>query len=271
MQRILTGAALIALLIIVVAIGGWFFAIVAMIALCIAMYEEYRLLSAQQYRLVKWPAFLTCVISVPLIMFYSMQAIFPLLLFAALAIIATVVFRSDPSFEDILFSTMPIFSILLPGMCLISFLRVQPYVLQLVLLGLVFLIATLGDTLALVFGRIFGGKKLAPKVSPKKTISGSIGGLLGSVLGALLAGGIGALIAPNQIALLPTFFDLLVVGFFGGAASQLGDLFASLLKRFLGAKDFGHLFPGHGGMMDRLDSILFSALVIFCFHWIQMI
>lgn len=262
---------LIALLILLVSIGGWFFALVAMVALCIAMYEEYRLLAAKNYRLVRWPAFFTCIISVPVIMIFSLQAILPLMLFVLLAIIATVVFRPQPDFNDILYSCLPVLSILFPGICLISFMRVEPYILQLVLVGLVFLVAALGDTLALVFGKLFGGKKLAPKVSPKKTISGAIGGLIGSVLGALLAGGIGALVSPHQVALLPSFGQLLVIGLLGGAAAQLGDLFASLFKRHLNAKDFGHLFPGHGGMMDRLDSILFSALVVFVFHCMYMI
>lgn len=272
MQRILTGAALIAFLIIVVSIGGWFFAFIAMIAFLIGMHEEYKLLTTTlNYRLVRWPAFFTCIISVPLIMVFSIQAIVPLMTFCCLFIIGTVVFRKDPNFEDILFSCLPAFSILLPGMCLISFLQVSPYVLQLCLVGLVFLVSTMGDTFAFIFGNIFGGKKLAPLVSPSKTISGAVGGLIGSMVGALLAGGIAALISPGNMALLPSLWQLLLIGLLGGMAGQLGDLFASLLKRHIGVKDFSHLFPGHGGMMDRMDSILFVAVVVFCFHWMQII
>ncbi len=272
MQRIITGALLIALLVTAIAIGGWFFAIITTIALCIAMHEEYKQLTNQvHYRLVRWPAFFTCIIALPLIMFFSIQAIIPLMAFCLFFTIGTVVFRKDPDFNDILYSCLPPLTILLPGMFLISFLQVSPYILQLTLVGLVFLVSTLGDTFAFIFGNIFGGKKLAPLVSPSKTISGSIGGLIGSMAGALLAGGLGALISPGDIALLPSFFQLLLIGLLGGMAGQLGDLFASLLKRHLHIKDFSHLFPGHGGMMDRLDSILFTTVIIFCFHWMQVI
>lgn len=66
--------------------------------------------------------------------------------------------------------------------------------------------------------------------------------------------------------MLPTWWEYLLIGLIGGVAGQMGDLFASMVKRHCGIKDFSNLFPGHGGMMDRLDSILFMAVVMFCFY-----
>lgn len=111
------------------------------------------------------------------------------------------------------------------------------------------------DTLAYATGRLFGKHKLAPHVSPKKTIEGSIGGLLGASVGLCI---FGAVMNSNYNVGL-SMVTLFVSGILGGAAGQLGDLSLSLIKRNVGIKDYGKLFPGHGGVLDRFDSILFTA------------
>ncbi|HWI40154.1 MAG TPA: phosphatidate cytidylyltransferase, partial [Verrucomicrobiae bacterium] len=112
-----------------------------------------------------------------------------------------------------------------------------------------------GDTAAYYVGSSLGKNRLYPEVSPKKSVEGAIGGLAGSVAAAFIAGwtflpGISV----SECVLLP-----LVLGPLG----QLGDLFESLLKRSFGVKDSGGIIPGHGGILDRLDSLLFSAPVLF--------
>jgi phosphatidate cytidylyltransferase len=111
------------------------------------------------------------------------------------------------------------------------------------------------DTGAYFAGRAWGKRKLAPRISPNKTVAGLVGGLsagiLVAVLGAWLLG-----TSPAQLALV-ALVALLTVLF-----SVVGDLFESLLKRHVGAKDSGNLIPGHGGVMDRLDSVL-AALPVF--------
>ena len=79
-----------------------------------------------------------------------------------------------------------------------------------------------------------------------------------------LAGWIFTLCVP-QVPFPPLWANLLI-GLIGSVAAQFGDLLASMVKRYCKVKDFGSLFPGHGGMLDRMDSILFAAVVIFCFH-----
>jgi phosphatidate cytidylyltransferase len=103
------------------------------------------------------------------------------------------------------------------------------------------------DTFAYLVGRSLGRRKLAPTLSPGKTVEGSLGGLLG----AMLAGAVFA----HWIHL--SFPHGLVVGAIAGTVGQMGDLFESALKREIGLKDFGNLLPGHGGILDRFDSLLF--------------
>ena len=87
--------------------------------------------------------------------------------------------------------------------------------------------------------------------------------MLAAVLVGLIAHGVcGADIQP----MLPRWWEYALMGLLGGVAGQMGDLFASMVKRHCGIKDFSNLFPGHGGMLDRLDSILFMAVVVFCFR-----
>ena len=104
-------------------------------------------------------------------------------------------------------------------------------------------------------------------MSPHKTVAGAIGGLGGSVLAAVIVWGIAAVTCnAATLAKLPTAWEYLLLGLLGGAVGQIGDLFASLVKRHSGIKDFSNLFPGHGGMLDRLDSVLFMAVLVFCYR-----
>jgi len=81
----------------------------------------------------------------------------------------------------------------------------------------------------------------------------------------LAVGGIASIWPPVNGMLPPTLAGYLVIGLVGGIAAQVGDLFASLIKRHCGIKDYGHIFPGHGGMLDRMDSILFTSVVVYCY------
>jgi len=111
------------------------------------------------------------------------------------------------------------------------------------------------DTFAYFAGSAFGRHKLAPLVSPGKTVEGLAGGLAGGILAALLVRRFGL----PQIPALAAVALGIVVSVFGVA----GDLVESLMKRWSGVKDSGRLFPGHGGMLDRLDSLLFGAPVLY--------
>lgn len=123
---------------------------------------------------------------------------------------------------------------------------------------LIFVGSWLTDTAAYYAGRFFGKKKLCPKVSPKKTVEGSLGGILGAIVGCLIVG----LIAKQYIAII-SLYHFVIIGALCGVFSQFGDLVASSVKRYVGIKDYSNLIPGHGGILDRFDSILFSGVVVF--------
>ncbi len=113
----------------------------------------------------------------------------------------------------------------------------------------------LSDSIAMFSGMFFGKHKLAPSISPKKTREGSIGGLLGGIVGALVYG----LVVSAILSLSVNYLYLAVYGLLGSAISQLGDLSFSYIKRQNNLKDFGSIFPGHGGVLDRFDSVIFCA------------
>lgn len=110
------------------------------------------------------------------------------------------------------------------------------------------------DIFAYFTGYFLGKHKMAPNLSPKKTIEGAVGGLVGSSVLAWLFG----FIFMREMALV-----CLVLGLVGGAAGMAGDLTASAFKRKMGIKDYGNLIPGHGGIMDRFDSVIFVAPVVY--------
>jgi len=123
------------------------------------------------------------------------------------------------------------------------------------------LIAAFGaDIMAYFSGMAFGKHKMAPNLSPKKTIEGAVGGIVGS---AVVCGLFGYFAAPHL------FIHSVIIGLAGAPVSMCGDLTASAYKRKMGIKDYGRLIPGHGGIMDRFDSILFTAP--FVYYYIVLI
>ena len=145
------------------------------------------------------------------------------------------------------------------------------------LLGIMLVIAVpvMTDTMAYFTGMALGKRKLCPQISPKKTVAGAVGGVIGGIIGALIVfflfdfssamsvfpnAGSMELIPGNLYGSLGLYIAL---GIVGGVLSELGDLAASWIKRKAGIKDFGKIFPGHGGIMDRLDSILFMLPLVY--------
>lgn len=116
------------------------------------------------------------------------------------------------------------------------------------------------DTFAYCVGMLFGKHKLAPVVSPKKSIEGSVGGVIGAALCTALYG----YYASGRVSAAPGFVPAcLVIGLVCGGLSQIGDLAASAIKREYSVKDYGNIIPGHGGALDRADSIIYIAPLVY--------
>ena len=217
---------------------------------------------------VQWPCWLCFALSIPLYHYYgSVMLMMPLVGGTFMLISMTVIFRKEPKLEDITVSCLPLVSVLLPGMCMLGLQKAPGQLNQSMLLVLAFGVPLFGDTLAYFIGSHFGKRKLCPAVSPNKSIEGAVAGLGGSMLWALATAGVF-----SAFTSIPPLWHFLALGLLGGVAGQMGDLFASLVKRHCGIKDFSNIIPGHGGMMDRLDSVYWTAVIIYVYynfaaHW----
>jgi phosphatidate cytidylyltransferase len=124
---------------------------------------------------------------------------------------------------------------------------------------LVLFVTWVSDTTAFLVGRRFGRHKLAPAISPSKTWEGTIGGICGGIAVSTL------FFAPTSFQLPLSSGQAILLGALTSILGQVGDLVESLLKRNLGVKDSGRLMPGHGGILDRIDSLIFAGIVVYYF------
>ena len=161
------------------------------------------------------------------------------------------------------------FILIYPGLTLSSLFFVNNSQLANLGLAFVFLVSSLTDVFALVFGMLFGKHKLAPEISPKKTIEGAAGGLFGGIVGALLVflvfeifGWLGTGFFAWGLRKSYTYLSYALIAISGSCLTQIGDLVASLIKRSLGIKDFSRLLGSHGGMLDRVDGMMLNACFV---------
>lgn len=125
---------------------------------------------------------------------------------------------------------------------------------------LIFAIPWMADSGAFFVGTLLGKHKLCPKISPKKTVEGAVGGIVICILSAVAMGFIFRFLIIPDIKV--HFVPLIIIGACDAVLSIVGDLSFSLIKRSLNIKDYGNIFPGHGGMLDRLDSIIFTVPMV---------
>lgn len=125
---------------------------------------------------------------------------------------------------------------------------------------LIFISSWINDTCAYCTGMLFGKHKLAPKLSPKKSIEGSVGGVVGA---AIVAGLFACLVVEHVVENQVITWCFVLIGAIGAVVAQIGDLAASAIKRNYDLKDYGKLIPGHGGILDRFDSVIFTAPMIY--------
>ncbi|MYG81066.1 MAG: phosphatidate cytidylyltransferase [Gemmatimonadetes bacterium] len=251
-------------------LGGWYFAALIVIVAAFTSREFYGLVADEATRPLVWlgvPAAVLVVLFAalhPSFHHWGNRTISLLLLLGLLASGITIFDRKTK--QPLLSATATVSGVLYTGVTLSFALllrhlpeaRGAPAEIPMegfLLIMLPVAVTTLGDSAAYFVGRKVGRRRLAPKVSPGKTVEGAIGGLAGAVITGFVLG----LFMGDFENLVLSAPICAVIGLVLGIAGQLGDLSESILKREAGVKDSGRLLPGHGGFLDRFDSLLFTT------------
>ena len=255
--RLISGIVLVALAILLVTKGGvLLYCVTAAISL-IGMFELYRVMGIEK----KAPGiagYLACLGYYGLVWFEGQHYV-TLLAIAALMVLMSIYVFTFPKYgtEQI---TVAFFGIFYLGIMLSYLYQVRSMPDGKYLVWLIVLSSWGCDTCAYCVGMLLGKHKMAPKLSPKKTVEGAVGGVLGAALlgflyGVYFEGQMVELARPGVISAAACAIAAVI--------SQIGDLAASAIKRNHGVKDYGHLIPGHGGILDRFDSMIFTAPAIY--------
>lgn len=283
MKRVLTAVVLVPLVLLVVFRAPlWLFALVVVLVAALAMHEYLKIANGNGVEPVSWPAYVTALLLI-LVAFgnadFSLIVRYPwlrallqgwfVLLGAALIFGIPIVFRRDMRMS-LAASALSAFGVLYVAAPLASLVLLRRDT-----LGQVFLVFALfsvwaGDTAAFYVGRTLGRHKLAPVVSPGKTWEGAVASVIASVAVSFLifryAEQIERLFTQPKISFYTplsgglhlSVANVIAVGVVTNIAAQLGDLFESAIKRGAQVKDSGSLLPGHGGILDRIDALLFA-------------
>jgi phosphatidate cytidylyltransferase len=258
-QRIITAVAAAAVFLPIVIFGGWpFIAMVYLIA-SIALYEALKMRKLKLFSI-------SGIISLLLLWIFMIpeqyQGILDSLSYAKselfllgllLFLTYTVITKNRFTFEDVAFS---ILSVLYVGLGFFFFIETREASLTYVFYSLFMIWAT--DSGAYFIGRAFGKHKLWPEISPNKTTEGFFGGVLSALIVAVLF----SVFADMEVSAILLIAATAFLSVFG----QIGDLVESAMKRHYNVKDSGNILPGHGGMLDRFDSLLFVWPLIHLFH-----
>ena len=235
----------------------------------VGTYEMYHTFRKSEYKNSWGAPLLLCVAIYPLWYFLGYKGILIALSLSICLALAVFTFKAEMELKDLLAT---IFSLIYP-MALVSLAfalsREFPCGGTFAISFAIFL-PVFSDTFAYLVGSTLGKRKLCPSISPKKTVAGAVGGLLGIVLCAVTFFLLFDLYAVIPVGYV-TFSDsvavravvFVVLGIVGGVLAEIGDLAASRIKRTMNIKDFGNIFPGHGGVLDRLDSIMFTLVMLF--------
>lgn len=253
--RLISGIILLVFSIFVICKGSWALMLTLMALSLIGLYELFRVMSIEKLS-ISYLAYLFNIIYYILLWFDMEEYRYYLLIttFAILMFVYIIKFQTC----DIEKVSKIFFSLFY-----VTFLFSFIYTTRMMKNGayyvwLIFISSWGSDTLAYCSGMLFGKHKIAPVLSPKKSVEGSIGGLIGSAL----LGFIYALIFYRYMGRFNILFYPAIC-FIGAIASQMGDFTASAIKRNYSIKDYGHIIPGHGGILDRFDSIIFTAPIIY--------
>lgn len=248
-QRVITAIIALIILVPLIIYGNWPFILMTYLLASVALFELTRMYNEKK-------AIIYLILSLPFLwlLLYPLPLFIPsikiMLLFAIILFILSVLRKNKFTFQDGSFLFMATFYI---AMAFYFLIEVRFLGLNYFLFVLFLIWAT--DTGAYFVGKSMGNRKLWPEISPNKTIAGAIGGICIAIIVAVIY----QLIYPFDLSLAMIILIAVLISVFG----QLGDLVASAIKRQYDIKDYGKLFPGHGGVLDRLDSLLFVMLLLY--------
>lgn len=235
----------------------------------VGTYEMYHTFRKSEYKNSWGAPLLLCVAIYPLWYFLGYKGILIALSLSICLALAVFTFRAEMELKDLLAT---IFSLIYPmALASLAFALSREFPCGgTFAISFAIFLPVFSDTFAYLVGSTLGKRKLCPSISPKKTVAGAVGGLLGSVLCAVTFFLLFDLYAVIPVGYV-TFSDsvavravvFVVLGIVGGVLAEIGDLAASRIKRTMNIKDFGNIFPGHGGVLDRLDSIMFTLVMFF--------
>ena len=252
-KRVISAIIAIPLLLFFTISGGFIFKAGVIFITAVALYEYINAYKNTENKAIIFVLFLGFILYYSLIFTDKYKYILPIIFLVVIISMATPIFNDK---YNVISSTITITGFIYIVGFLSLLILIRDYNHGSMLIWLVFIISWCCDTFAYYSGRKFGKHKLCPRVSPKKTVEGSLGGILGSVVGILIWGYFN-----QNINFM--WYQLILLGVIGSIISQIGDLSASLIKRYIGIKDYGNIMPGHGGILDRFDSILFTSPVVY--------
>lgn len=260
-KRILSALVLIAIFVPLIIVGGTPFAVLMTLTSLMGLYELFRIRETKKrfpfgIKLLAYvmTAFFCLSNYHTSVLVYTVDyRVMAFLIFAFLLPIIFINNNKKYNLNDALFL---IGSLLFIGLSFNLLILIRNY--DLLYIAYLFLITTITDVFAYITGRYIGRYKLAPSISPAKTIEGLVGGL---VMGTFVASTFYMVVMNPSANLLNVVLVTLVLSFVG----QLGDLVFSAIKRYFDVKDFSNLIPGHGGILDRFDSIIFVVLAFVLF------
>ena len=282
-KRVTTAILLILVMVLGIGFQGWPLRIILLISMGMSLSEMYRAFRRIGYDPVRWVGYVYCVLAVLAQAYYAslsnrdlFRSISPAMFALVVGLLlgfTNIILKGRVAFDSMMATVFPM---LYPGLFFSLIIPLQDLdtrTASTLALILAFFIASVNDTFALFVGIKFGKHRLSPEISPKKSWEGAIAGLISSVIFAMLvpwvafrlASSVPAIAADLAVSTYPPLWTFGLLGLVAGALSQIGDLVASLVKRHCGIKDFGTIFPGHGGMLDRMDGILFGGVACYVF------
>ena len=271
-KRTITGLCIAVALAILIHVQGLPLRLFWIICMAVSIWECYNAFSLKGVKPLRWVGLLYAAAALPSYLYLGGEGGLVMdMVFCFIIGCGAVLLSGKPDLPRAAATVMPImypgflFALTLP-------LQDQPDKLMAIMsLGILFAVPLMGDVGAYLVGSKWGKHKLCPAISPHKTIEGAVGGVVFSVAASVLLSHIAARI-PDAFHKYETLrvtvgplWHYYLLGIVGSVFSQFGDLTASMIKRFCGEKDFGKLFPGHGGMLDRFDSVLFMSVVTYAY------